>query len=48
MKKAKLQVVYFMRTKYNTMKKYVEVMSESEYLDLCLEDVVIKRKMWIA
>lgn len=48
MKKEVLKVLYYIRTRY-AMERHVEVMSYSEYMDLCLdEDVIIKRKWHMA
>lgn len=48
MTRERVEVLYYVRTKFGTMKRFREVMSESDYLDLCLdEDVIIKRKKYI-
>lgn len=44
MKRAMLKVLYYVWTEYG-YKRYHEVMSEADYMDLCMdEDVIIKRK----
>lgn len=46
MRREMVQVLYYTRTTYGWRKHY-EVMSVSDYNDLLLDDVIIKRKKYI-
>ena len=46
MKRVRVEVLYYIREEYG-YKRHKAVMSEADYMDLCMEDVIIKRKKYV-